>query len=125
MMQQISSILIVDNEIQICCLVKEAFEASGCFRAFTALNGVEALEVIKDRDIHFLLVDMKMPVMEGPELIANLRDSTLRVPTAIMTGYESSLKEASSLVEKVFFKPFDVNEIVNFVSMSIEREIFY
>ena len=60
-------ILIVDDEIETCKFLGAFLEPLG-YQIITALNGEEALEKIKSEEPHLMLLDIRMPEMDGIEL---------------------------------------------------------
>ena len=85
----------------------------GGFDVRRASGGAEALSMIDDFAPHFIILDFRMPGMNGDELLTNLRASRLEsrdVPAAFMTaslmpGHVKRLKELGAL--DVISKPFD------------------
>jgi len=57
------------------------------FQAGSVKNGHDALKALKEKPYTFLLTDIRMPGMNGLELIQRTRDEYPQVPTVTMTGY--------------------------------------
>ena len=55
-----------------------------------AENGLEAVEIFKSKQIDFILMDMKMPVMNGVEATKQIRDLDSNVPIIAQTAYAMS-----------------------------------
>jgi CheY-like chemotaxis protein len=66
-------ILVVDDEKLSVSLYREILEAEG-FEVFTAGNGVECLEIAKKHKPDLILLDMKMPEMDGAQTLLKLRE---------------------------------------------------
>lgn len=85
------SILIVDDEQTIRQLFQYVFAEAG-YAVHMAANGQEALEQLERLTPDFMLVDISMPVMTGPEFIAGLRKRAVvrpelrNIPFLVMTG---------------------------------------
>lgn len=112
------SLLIVDDEKGIRLLLREIFKADG-YHIHLAANGVEALKIIDDNTIDCVLLDMKIPGMDGNTILKNIKATQPQIPILMMTAYgeveaiETSLKLGA---ERYFTKPFnilEVREVVN------------
>lgn len=78
-----------------------------------AVNGEEALAYLRDRRPSLVVLDLVMPVMNGPQLLEHLRREGLArdVPVAVMTA---AMPGASSLppADAYLSKPFDLEELL-------------
>ncbi|MEA3383248.1 MAG: response regulator [Campylobacterota bacterium] len=86
----------------------------------TASNGKIALDKFKSDDNYDLIVtDINMPVMNGLELIQNIRDLGSDIPVVIMSAHTEPeyIKSAEELgVKNYLLKPFDFIKFINLVS---------
>jgi len=84
-----STILVVDDEKVVQDVIVEIVEELG-YKTIKADNGKQALELYeKNKDnIDILLTDIIMPVMDGAELILNIREDDDNIPVVAMTGYD-------------------------------------
>ena len=85
------TILIVDDEKNVRFSISVALRMSG-YRVVEAANGIEALDLIrasrqKGDEIALLLLDIKMPLMNGLVLLDRLHEENLCIPVLISTGY--------------------------------------
>ncbi len=64
------TVLIVDDEKNYPPIISAVLEEEG-FETFTANSGREALEILENTDVDLVLTDMKMPSMDGMELLEN------------------------------------------------------
>ncbi|SDW40088.1 two-component system, response regulator, stage 0 sporulation protein F [Marininema mesophilum] len=106
-------VLVVDDQFGIRVLLKEVFSREG-FQVLQAANGNVALEIIQTEDPDLILLDMKMPGMDGLELLRHLRQEGLSPRVIMMTAYGEldMVKEASKLGALAHFtKPFDIEEL--------------
>lgn len=67
-------IVVVEDEPAICNMYRMKLESSG-FAVATAFNGQEGLEIIHEFDPELILLDLRMPVMSGDEMLAKLRET--------------------------------------------------
>jgi ATP-dependent Lon protease len=93
--------LIVDDEKLLLDLFKDeimlTFDGA---EVFTAGNGVEALEVLEDKEIDVILTDGRMPQMSGVELAKTVREKWPHIPLVLLTGYSGISDDA--LKEELF-----------------------
>jgi two-component system NtrC family response regulator len=117
-------ILVVDDEFEICRTLRNYFKLSG-FNVFTATSGSEALEIIQKEKIHIVLSDIKMPEMDGLELLEKIHNIDFSIQVIMITGF-STFSTTLQALEKgaadYILKPFDdMDEIVKIVNLSIEK----
>lgn len=106
-------LLIVDDQVGVRRLISEALLEKG-YLVDQAASGREALEILKKKKYHLIILDVKMPGMSGLETLHELRKIDRNVPVVLMTAYEELdiLEEAGKLgVEHYLCKPFDLNEL--------------
>jgi DNA-binding response OmpR family regulator len=109
-------ILVVEDDSNIEQLVSFKLKNSG-FEVHTANNGVKALEYLKDHTVDLIITDMMMPVMDGKELVLQLKkDPRLQsIPTIMLTSrsLEKEIVDAFSIgVDDYVKKPFSPQELV-------------
>ena len=108
-----SSILIVDDQDGIRLLLNEVFQSEGLI-TYTASNGAEALQIFKEKQIDCVLLDVKMPGMDGIEILNEIRKTNEYIPVYMMTAYgeQELIDSAIKLnIEKFFTKPFNIFEV--------------
>ncbi|MCH5585148.1 response regulator [Shimazuella sp. AN120528] len=106
-------ILVVDDQFGIRILIKEVFSKDDVV-VFQAANGKQALDIISLEDPDLILLDMKMPGMDGLELLRRLQLVSCRSKVIMMTAYGEldMLDEATKLGALAHFtKPFDIEEL--------------
>ena len=115
-----SKVLAVDDEYNICVTISKHLTALGCM-VDIANSGEKALEMIDSRAYDFLIVDIKMPGMNGLELYRRLRTIRPEFLTrfAFMTGISEQEKEdvIKALGLPVLQKPFSQNDVVRFLKL--------
>jgi len=111
----VKTILVVDDEKMILRLASEALEmCDGEFRAVTASNGREAIQALNSNRIDLVLTDLKMPIMDGYELLSYMSKHFHNLPVIVMTGFGSPalakrLKEKG--VRNYIDKPFEISDL--------------
>lgn len=106
-------ILIVDDQYGIRILLNEVFQKAG-YQTFQAANGFQALEIVDKHSPDLVLLDMKIPGMDGIEILKRMRVVEPDIRVIIMTAYGEldMIQEAKDLGALTHFaKPFDIDEI--------------
>lgn len=106
-------ILIVDDQFGIRILLNEVFQKEG-YKTFQAANGLQALDIVKKHDPDLVLLDMKIPGMDGIEILKRMKAIDPEIRVIIMTAYGEldMIQEAKNLGAITHFaKPFDIDDI--------------
>ncbi|MFF2484214.1 response regulator [Paenibacillus sp. NPDC058071] len=106
-------VLIVDDQNGIRVLLMEVFSSEG-YDTFQASNGKLALEIVKTESPDLVLLDMKIPGMDGLEILKHIKTINKEIKVIMMTAYGEldMIKEATDLGALMHFtKPFDIDEM--------------
>lgn len=108
--------LIVDDEIHIIQVVAIKLKNNG-FEVVTANNGQKALEAALEHKPDVIVTDYQMPVMDGLELIENLRkqEQTAQIPVIMLTARDFSIEPETIEQLKIsacLSKPFSPRELL-------------
>jgi DNA-binding NtrC family response regulator len=117
-------VLIVDDEKNIRLTVSQSLESIG-LDTDTAMNGEEALAKVKANDYSLILLDLKMPGMDGMQVLRLIREVRPEVRVIVITAYGTveSAVEAMKLGTVDFVqKPFASEEIRALVSRVLHRD---
>jgi DNA-binding response OmpR family regulator len=117
-------ILIVDDEKNIRLTLSQSLESLGV-ETDTAGNGEEALAKLKERDFGLMLLDIRMPGIDGMEVLRQVREIRPDIRIIMITAYGTieSAVEAIKLGAVDFLqKPFDPDEIRQLVSRVMDRD---
>jgi DNA-binding NtrC family response regulator len=115
------TLLVVDDEPEILEVMVDCL-SSITKKIKTAKNGQEALALIKMGGIDAIVSDVKMPLMTGLQLLAEIRSLGLLTPFVIVTGFteKQTLVEAIRLDATDFVdKPFEPSAVVQIVSRAL------
>jgi YesN/AraC family two-component response regulator len=107
-------ILVVDDEENMLQMLNTFFTEKE-FSCFTAKNGIEALKILGKDEIDIVITDMKMPEMDGLELLKNIKEKHKNISAVIMTGFseEYTTTEALNLgADGYITKPFRNKELL-------------
>ncbi|MDR6999388.1 response regulator [Neobacillus niacini] len=106
-------ILIVDDQFGIRILLNEVLQKEG-YQTYQAANGIQALDIVKKHDPDLVLLDMKIPGMDGIEILKRMKVIDPEIRVIIMTAYGEldMIQEAKDLGAITHFaKPFDIDDI--------------
>jgi two-component system, response regulator, stage 0 sporulation protein F len=120
-----AKILIVDDQFGIRILLNEVFQKEG-YNTYQAANGLQALDIVKKHDPDLVLLDMKIPGMDGIEILKRMRVIDQDIRVIIMTAYGEldMIQEAKDLGAIMHFaKPFDIDDIRAAVKLHLPQKI--
>jgi len=125
--RQRRGILVVDDEPAIRDILQRYLQCQG-FHVWTAANGKEALDYYCDHsdEIAVILLDVRMPGLDGPHTLDGIRKLDADIPVCFMTG-DAGDYEAADLLKKgarhLFGKTFSLDEIVSVVCDLVRQPI--
>ena len=93
-MEEGTVLVVEDTPSSLFLLTSQLAEAG--YRPLSAVDGVDALRVLEDQPVDFVLSDQEMPNMDGIELLKEVR-KTSNLPFVILTGYGSIDKAVEAL----------------------------
>ncbi len=108
-----SKILVVDDEVKACELLKRFLEAKG-YDVIMAHNGEDAIEKVKNEKPNAMLLDIRMPGMDGIEVLKRVREFDKDVGIIMVTAVkeEDVGKEAlKSGADEYITKPIDFDHL--------------
>ena len=118
-----NSVLIVDDDKKFTQKIKKILEKEG-YNSFTAHNGKEGLEIVKNTKIDVILADIKMPVMDGIELLEKAKKLHQDIEVIMITGYgnkENAVKSLRKGAINYIYKPINIEELCIALKKAIER----
>ena len=116
------SILVCDDEKDIVSALRIYLTTEG-YRVYEAGNGKEALAVIREHEIHLVLLDVMMPVMDGMETMVRIRTIS-NVPIILLTAKSEDTDKILGLTvgaDDYITKPFNPVELQARVKSQIRR----
>ncbi len=116
------TILVVDDEENIRNVLESVFKGKG-YGVIKAANGFEALKSVQEGLVDLAVIDLKMPGMDGMELLSRIKDHSAELPVVVMTGYadvETTAKALKAGASDFLAKPFGAQEIFHSVSRLLE-----
>ncbi|CAM4259895.1 two-component system response regulator YesN [Paenibacillus endophyticus] len=121
-------VLLVDDEAHITRNLEKVipWEMLGLTVGGTAKNGMEALELMEQHSFDLLLCDIRMPVMDGLELVRHIRDKAMPCDIIMLSGYQDFAYTRTAIqfgVNDYVLKPIPYDELTGVIArvMSSQR----
>lgn len=118
-----SSILVVDDEQIVLNLVEDTLTDEG-YTVTTTLSAHAAIELVKKNYFDFVLTDIRMPEMNGIELIKQIHQIAPTVGVIFMTGYANLDTAKQAIKEGAYdyiMKPFELSEIRQAMARAVQQ----
>ena len=116
------SILIVDDEKNYTAVLSVVLEEEG-YETYTANSADGALDILKVEDVDLVVTDMKMPGMDGLELLGRIKQTWPDIPVIMMTAHGTVDKAVEAMQQGAYtfiLKPFDNERLVLYSQKAIE-----
>ena len=116
------NILICDDDCDIVSALDIYLTSEG-YATVKAYDGLEALEMVKEHDIHLILMDVMMPNLDGIRATAKLREST-NIPIILLTAKSEDTDKILGLnigADDYITKPFNPVEVIARVKSQLRR----
>ena len=115
-------VLLVDDETVYCATMAKVLRARG-LQVRTASSGAEALDVIAGEAIDVVVLDLKMPGLDGLATLRRLREVAPRVPVIILTGHGTVAAGLDAMADLAFdflLKPASVDSLLKVILAAVE-----
>jgi len=115
------TILIVDDEKNYPPILSAVLEEEG-YETLTAYNGHAALDILEEADVDLVLTDMKMPAMDGIQLLERIKAMDMDLPVIMMTAHGTVEKAVEAMQKGAYnyiLKPFDNERLVIYVEKAV------
>jgi DNA-binding NtrC family response regulator len=121
-----SKILIIEDEAAIRrVLTKILSEESSAYLVEEAANGLEGLEKVKASDYDLILCDIKMPKMDGVEVLDAVKKIKPEIPMVMISGHgdmETAIQTMRMGAFDYISKPPDLNRLLNTVRNALDKK---
>ena len=119
-------ILLIDDEPRLCDVVKQGLEILGDFKVSIATSGKEGLGMAKRLKPDLILLDIRMPKMDGITVLKNLKrdPGTLEIPVVMLSAILSDLTKVecvSEYSEDYVEKPVDLTVLKTKIEEVLRR----
>jgi DNA-binding NtrC family response regulator len=117
-------ILVIDDDANIRKVLEVILRDKG-YGVDTASTGSAAIKKTQKDHYDLMLIDIRLPDMEGTELLTKIRDTTPKIRKVMVTGYPT-LQNAVEAVNKgahaYIMKPFDVDKMLDTVKEQLDKQ---
>ena len=114
-------VLVVDDDAAVRRIIRHHLVKDG-FRVAEAENGLKALEVVRSTPVDLILMDIRMPMMNGYELADQLQadPSTAKIPIVVSSVVADEAQQRVVRAKTFLLRPFAVKELVSAVRAALE-----
>ena len=124
-----SKILVIEDEAAIRrVLIKIISEESDSYAVEEAENGLEGIEKFKDNDYDLVLCDIKMPKMDGVEVLEKAKKIKPEIPFVMISGHgdlDTAVNTMRLGAYDYISKPPDLNRLLNTVRNALDRKVLF
>lgn len=117
-------ILAIDDEKNIRHLIQNEFSLEG-FEVVTAASGEEGLKFLEHRKFDVVLLDIKLPKMNGIETLTRIKQKSVNTEVIMITGYgdiRSAVESIKLGAQEYITKPFKLDELLVLVKQTIKEK---
>ncbi|MFX3617584.1 MAG: response regulator [Sporolactobacillus sp.] len=117
-------VLVVDDQYGIRLLLNEILKKEG-LEALLASTGQQALEFVREKRPGLALVDMRIPGMNGVDILKKIKEINPEIKVMIMTAYgdDQMIREAKKNGAIAYFsKPFDIEKLLTVIHRQLPLE---
>lgn len=118
-------ILVVEDDYDIGDIIEHYLTREG-MRVLRAMNGKQALEILAVQSIDLLLLDIKLPEMNGWDVLKRIRQNDNEPPVIMLTALDQDIDKVMALrmgADDFVVKPFNPNEVVARVVAVLRRTL--
>jgi DNA-binding NtrC family response regulator len=117
-------ILVVDDDESIRTVLVTILEEEG-YSVETSQNGKDAIEKTRNGFYNLALIDIRLPDMEGTELLTRMKDTVPKMRKIIITGYPSlqnAIEAVNRGADAYVMKPFDVEKVLKSIKEQLAKQ---
>lgn len=123
-MKEKAKILIIDDDENIRETLKAILEDEG-YNVDAAENAKIALDKTGKSFYNVLLIDIRLPDMEGTEVLSKIKDTTPKMRKIIITGYptlNNAIEAVNRGADAYIVKPFDVEKVLETIKEQLRKQ---
>jgi response regulator RpfG family c-di-GMP phosphodiesterase len=117
-------LLMVDDEPSVLSALRRLFRAHG-YKILQATSGADALVMLSEEKVDLVLSDMRMPEMDGAQLLEKVREHDANIGRILLTGYADINSTVAAInrgeIHRYIAKPWDDQDLVLVVSEALKR----
>lgn len=118
------AILVVDDDINLCTALKDELTEVG-YDAQYVTNGFDAIEHLRNNKTDLVLLDLKMPDMDGFDVLREMEEKDIKTKVIVLTAYadvKSAIDSAKMGASDFISKPYDFDELLITIRRVLQRE---
>lgn len=118
------TVLIVDDSYEVLEVLYRQLSKLG-YQTFKAVDVTDAIEILKNSEIDLLLTDLRMPGIDGMELIKYTSEHFPDIPVLVITGFPSvsgAVEAVKSGAMEYLIKPFTIEELKSAVEKAFNEK---
>ncbi len=118
-------VLIAEDDVTLATALSKLLEQAG-FESTAAFNGQEALEELERQQYDLLVLDIRMPIMDGFQVMENLQKTTRRPKVIVITADTAQETVLQAMKEQVYQfvpKPFSLRALVQMVGNALNENV--
>ncbi len=119
------SILVVDDDASVRKSLSSILSQEG-YLVETVENGKQAIRISEKSRFDIALIDIRLPDMEGTELLHRLKENQPHMVKIVITGFptlENAMETVNEGADGYILKPFDVQKLLEMIRKHLKREI--
>ncbi|MEM3608819.1 MAG: response regulator [Candidatus Bathyarchaeia archaeon] len=123
-MGKTARILVVDDDESIRKVLKTILEEEG-YTVDTAKNGKEAIQKTSEKFYNLALIDIRLPDIDGTELLTKIKDTVPKMRKIIITGYptlQNAIEALNKGADAYVLKPFDMDDILKTIKGQLKKQ---
>jgi len=123
-LSETARILVIDDEESIRKTISMTLEHAG-YVVDTAENGKKAVEEAKSKFYNLALVDVRLPDIEGTELLQTLEETAPKMIKIILTGFptlQNAVRAINKGVDAYLIKPVNTDELLRLIKESLAKQ---
>lgn len=118
------SLLIVDDDLNLCTALKDELIEVG-YDANYVTNGFEAIKHLAINKVDLILLDLKMPDMDGFDVLKEMEEKNIDSKVIVLTAYadvKSAIDSAKMGASDFISKPYDFDELLITIRRVLQKE---
>lgn len=123
--KKMESILVVDDDLNLCKALKEELSEVG-YEANYVNNGLAVFGFLQVHQVDLILLDLKMPGMDGFDVLKELKTKNIESKVIVLTAYadvKSAIDSAKLGANDFISKPYDFDELLITIRKVLQRDV--
>lgn len=119
-----SKILVVDDQKTVCYSIQRLLQSEG-YEVITTPSGIEAISLVASEKPDIVIMDVRMPEMDGLEVLKTIKKKNPKIQVIMMTAFsttEKAIEAIKSGAYEYLMKLFENNELLNCIESAIKAK---